>query len=175
MDSSHSTLYRNLSLHIGMGKAEKTTRFWISQVSAWFQTENINFNMTTGRQFINVRSIETNPFGATFREDVSYLCDEPRSTEMDTFLVTEGIKGITRKLKTSVMTLKWIGLYHQHHVQSHHQVNFTSCFHHSRDFVPKVVGFTLLGVCVFIITFWFIGRKRIQPAVSGYNIQTNNM
>ena len=150
-----------------------TRRFWINQVSAWFQTEGFNMNMTTGKQYINVQSYQSNPFGAAFREDVSYECDEPRSTEMDTFLVSEGKEGISRKLKTSVMTLKWISLYHQHPIRSHHQPNHISCLHHSRDFVPKVVGFSLLGVCVFIIVFWLIGRKRIQPTECGYNVQTD--
>ena len=150
-----------------------TKKFWISHVTAWFQTEGFSMNRTSGKQFINVLSYQSNPFGAAFREDVSYTCDEPRSTEMDTFLISEGKEGVSRKLKTSVMTLKKISLYHQQHVRSPQQASYISCFHHSRDFVPKVVGFTLLGVCVFIITFWLIGRKRIQPTDCGYNIQTN--
>ena len=72
-----------------------------------------------------------------------------------------------RQLKTAVLTLHWIKL--SLHGRGGAALGAASCPQHAHDFVPKVVGFSLLGVVAVILVFWCVGRKTIAPADSGYN------
>ena len=72
-----------------------------------------------------------------------------------------------RQLKTAVLTMHWIKL--SLLGVGGATLGAASCPQHAHDFVPKVVGFSLLGVVAVILVFWCVGRKTIAPADSGYN------
>ena len=72
-----------------------------------------------------------------------------------------------RQLKTAVLTMHWIKL--SLLGVGGAALGAASCPQHAHDFVPKVVGFSLLGVVAVILVFWCVGRKTIAPADSGYN------
>ena len=72
-----------------------------------------------------------------------------------------------RQLKTAVLTMHWIKLSLPGRGEA--ALGAASCPQHAHDFVPKVVGFSLLGVVAVILVFWCVGRKTIAPADSGYN------
>jgi len=165
-DVSLQSLTRNLSIFMKTGEDTNGDSFyWISHLIGFFQVDDDGDRT----QFIKVRSLKFNPLGAFSANNRSYNCGEPRSAELEMFLISENQE---RKLKSGVIKTKWLVLLKPEDVEFPEKLKtFSSCYLHSRDFVPEIVGFSLVGVVAFVIIFWCVGRKHIEPHQLGYNIQ----
>jgi len=165
-DETLQTLSRNLSIFLKTGvDTNGETFYWISHLIGFFQVDDDR------TQFIKVKSLKFNPLGAFSSNNRSYNCGEPRSAELEIFLVSENQE---RKLKSGVIKTKWLVLLKPDDIEHPEKLEtFSSCYHHSRDYVPEIVGFTLIGVVAFVIIIWCVGRKHIEPYQLGYNIQHN--
>ena len=177
-DSVIHSFHRNFSLKIEreVDFVSKQPFYWITDITAFFQTEALSSNGHETEEtvhFLELRKRKTdlNPFEAVSVGNMSYTCDERRSSSFEAYLVAPDI-GLRRQLKNAEITVKWIKMLLPQHLDVDLKLeSMSSCFIHSRDFVPKVVGFTLLGVVALILVFWFVGRRSLQqpePA-PGYN------
>lgn len=172
-DPTEPRLKRNLTINFSSQEdASGDVHYWISGISAFLQTEfsNNDDNDATDDEYIELRSVEEKPFSVMARMESAYICQEPRDAEMEAFLVTEGSIEEKRRLKTAVMSIKWMKI-NKRNVTIGETVS--TCPSHSRDFIPKVVGLSLVGVIAAILIFWCVGRKTVKPVDDGYNTMTS--
>lgn len=172
-DPAEPRLSRNLTIDFSSQENESgEVLYWISGISAYLQTEfsNNDENDATDDEYIELRSVEENPLSVMAVMGSSYTCQEPRDAEMAAFLVTEGNTEEKRRLKTAVMKTKWMKIIKRNITLSK---TVSTCPNHSRDFIPKVVGLSLVGIIAAILIFWCIGRKTVKPVDDGYNNMTS--
>ena len=97
---------------------------------------------------------EVNPLSVMAPLNTSYSCQEPRSASLLTFLLNNN----SRQLQDAILTMKWV-----HVLRPGTKPNSVSvCPQHGRDFVPRTVGFTLLGVVCTILIIYFVGRNTVE-------------
>ena len=91
--------------------------------------------------------------------NTSYFCQEPRSATLLTFLLFDNSTN-SRQLHDAILTLKWV---HVLRPGTGTKLNTVSvCPQHGRDFVPRAVGFTLVGVVCTILIIYFVGRHTVE-------------
>ena len=100
---------------------------------------------------------EMNPVSVAAPLNTSYSCQEPRSASLLTFLLSQN-SSQSRQLHSAIITMKWV-----HLLRPGTRLNpVTVCPQHGRDFVPKAVGFTLVGVILTILIIYFVGRNTVE-------------
>ena len=167
--------YRSLSITIEKSEdyVDHQPFYWLTDIQALIQVEppHDDEDLDSLHHVMLKRKTEDfNPFDAVSMVNLSYYCNERRSRNLDTFLIVPDNEDYKRQLKSSEIVVEWMKLYLPQHVDKNldHET-VSSCFLHSRDFVPKIVGFTLLGVIALIIVFWFVGRRTLGSSPGGYN------
>ena len=98
---------------------------------------------------------EVNPLSVIAPSNTSYSCQEPRSATFLTFLLGDG-SGSFRQLHSAIITMKWV------HVLRPGSNLLSFCPQHGRDFVPRAVGFTLIGVVCTILIIYLVGRYTVE-------------
>jgi len=175
-DTGVNSFYRNLTIVIEKNRdyADNQPFYWVTNIEAVIEVEVQTLqDGQDSFHYIQLkrRSSDYNPFDVVSLVNLSYSCKERRSRNMDTFYVVP-IEGVRRQLKSSEIVLEWLNLYLPQHIDrdlDQDLSSISSCFIHSRDYIPKIVGFSLLGVIALIIVFWFVGRRTMTPSPDGYN------
>ena len=100
---------------------------------------------------------EVNPLSVRAPLHTSYSCQEPRSASLLTFLLYNN-SSLSKQLQGAQLTMKWV-----HVLRPGSKPNAVSvCPEHGRDFVPRAVGFTLVGVVCTILIIYFVGRNTVE-------------
>ena len=153
-------LWRNITFQF-MTRSKQTPggpryRYWmISKVTAGYQVEQ------DSSPSLLMMTEEDNPFSVTAPLNSSYSCQEPRSATVTTFLLNSTF---SRRLSSAVITMKWVNIKKRNNGQE----NISRCPQHGRDFIPRVVGLSLVGVIIAVLILYFIGRKTVQSRQGNY-------
>ena len=149
-------LWRNISLQF-VKTADRTAersehlQWMLSRITATYEVaeggaESYKLFMTTE---------EVNPLSVMAPSNTSYSCQEPRSATLLTFLIGDD-SGPFRQLHSAIITMKWV------HVVRPGSNLLSVCPQHGRDFVPRAVGFTLIGVVCTILIIYVVGRYTVE-------------
>ena len=105
-----------------------------------------------------MRTEAENPVSVGAPLNTSYSCLEPRSASLQTFLGYAN-SSYSRPLQSAIITMKWVHVLRPGTTE----LNPVSvCPQHGRDFVPRAVGYTLVGVVCAILIIYFVGRNTVE-------------
>ena len=130
----------------------------ISQITAAYEVSQERGESGSSYKLL-MRTEEDNPASVGAPLNTSYSCQEPRSASLLSFLLYSNSSSPARQLQSAIITMKWV---HVLRPVTTKLVPVSVCPQHGRDFVPRAVGFTLVGVVCTIIIIYFVGRNTLE-------------
>jgi len=176
-------LSRNLSISFSLNTTSTTPMYGVSMVTSMYELSSeqmvlANISHTGNAQnttdlknksvskFIRMTSNTMNPLQFAVPQNRSFLCDESLTMEMLAELVNaDGT--LSETLQKAVLTMKTIQFdaFRPSSFSSQFQPA-TSCSSHSSDLLPIVVGGGLVGLVLFMLVSYLVGRRKTK--VKGY-------
>ena len=162
-ETSGELLWRNVTLQFVKtpdqtgDKARSEDHHWrLNRITATYEVSEAEGGAESDyKLLLTTESVSPLSVGAPL--NTSYSCQEPRSASLLTFLLYNN-SSHSRQLQSAILTMKWV---HVLRLGTKHNA-VSVCPQHGRDFVPKAVGFTLVGVVCTILIIYFVGRNTVE-------------